>query len=853
MLKFGLSQLNGNFEIADIPLTDSVFILQIAHVAYQGHMVKFVRKHSDAVVNFGNLVLSKKENLLNEVSIDAPPVLLRNDTLEINPYAFKTLANAVVEDLLTQVPGIVVWGDGSITVNGKKVTKVMVEGKPFFGGDPTIATRNLPKDAIEKIKVYEEKTQLDEDPQLSMDIILKSGSKSGFFGKAGGGLGNQKRYEAIGSLNRFTPKTQVSLFGGANNTNKESFSVSDFLRVNTYKAGVDAMDTYGTNFNKTGDNDFLLGGGRVQQQWSDSLRSDVDALLYSLDADVNRQVRETVSINAIKRQMDTEESERRSENRLQVDQHTLIDNSKYDFGIRASFDHRTTDRSVETDIQTREDDVLLSSLDNQNQEKNTEDNSSINLEYKLKDMLYANDKLNLNYTFISSIREGSLLQDIARLNTDNEESALSRAINSTYKKNYHALSGSFDVLSLAGKVSNWRLRVLNTITLGRLQDQQTDFLQNKQTREYDILNQSFSYSDQLREEHWKPGLSLFRNYTKRLGRGTNRFNFELKIEEDIFWRVNSSDNAQRLLDKRFHSFLPSLRLNYTLNRSDYERRLSFGYKKLVQRPERYQQNSLPDTVYRLYNYIGNRALLPEDQHELAVQLSNTNSRGFVQEINLRYLSRQHQIADSTIFGATGERTVYPVNVAGRPRFSIDYLARGSQLVFEKPLTIFLTARINAEKNNYFVNAERRMSRNVNSGLTTNLSYVPSSVVSVQFIGGYNIYHSGDDFYTYNLQNYGFGGSVQLSLPKRITLINSVNSIRNKMSGQRLVKQNLWNLHAYHRFSKKEQFEVKLSMYDLLRQRKNINYSVFNNLERSQINNNLQQFFVIGFSYFPRVF
>src|SRR5690606_20760846 len=123
----------------------------------------------------------------------------------------------------------------------------------------------------------------------------------------------------------------------------------------------------------------------------------------------------------------------------------------------------------------------------------------------------------------------------------------------------------------------------------------------------------------------------------------------------------------------------------------------------------------------------------------------------------------------------------------------------------------------------------------------------------QFIGGYSIFRSGDDFYSYNLQNYGYGGSVQLSLPKRITLINSFNSIHNKMSGQRHWKQNLWNLHAYYRFSKKEQFEVKFSMHDLLRQRKNVNYSVFNNSERSQISNNLQQFFVIGFSYFPRVF
>src|SRR5690606_4666686 len=124
---------------------------------------------------------------------------------------------------------------------------------------PVIATRNLPKDAVGKIKVYEDNEQEEwKEKNLTMDISLNNEKKDGIFGKIGAGIGNEKRKEALASVNYFDKKNQLSVFGGANNTNREAYTVRDFLRVNTYKAGSESLDAYASSFNQIGFNEFAL-------------------------------------------------------------------------------------------------------------------------------------------------------------------------------------------------------------------------------------------------------------------------------------------------------------------------------------------------------------------------------------------------------------------------------------------------------------------------------------------------------------------------------------------------------------------------------------------------------------------
>lgn len=165
-----------------------------------------------------------------------PPVVMNGDTLEFNSENFKTKPNAVVEDLLKKLPGVTVDADGTIRVNGQRVNRVYVNGREFFTGDPKMATRNLDADAVDKVQVYDKKSDRAEFTGIddgsgapAINLKLKKDRDHATFGKVNGGAGNNKRYDAQTNINRFNGNEQISLIGMANNINKQGFSMSDVL------------------------------------------------------------------------------------------------------------------------------------------------------------------------------------------------------------------------------------------------------------------------------------------------------------------------------------------------------------------------------------------------------------------------------------------------------------------------------------------------------------------------------------------------------------------------------------------------------------------------------------------------
>jgi hypothetical protein len=141
------------------------------------------------------------------------------------------LPNALVEDLLKKLPGVQVDSDGNISVNGKAVNRILVDGKTFFGSDPKMATRNLPANIIDKVQVVDDKEELlrNGDDNLNnvgkvVNITLKKGVKKGWFGKVYVGAGgSDNRYETGGIANIFRDTLQMSFLGYANNLNKPGF------------------------------------------------------------------------------------------------------------------------------------------------------------------------------------------------------------------------------------------------------------------------------------------------------------------------------------------------------------------------------------------------------------------------------------------------------------------------------------------------------------------------------------------------------------------------------------------------------------------------------------------------------
>ncbi len=190
-------------------------------------------------LNLGDIIMKPEENILDEIVIRSrSPITIKKDTLEFNVKSFKTKKDASVEDLLKKLPGVEVDEQGKITVNGKPVNKILVNGKPFFGNDPTIVTKNLTKEIIEKVQITDTKTkseaftgQKGDQNSKTINLTIKKENNKGWFGRLAAGTGTDNHYEYAALVNRFDNDRRFSVLLGGNNVNSPGFSFGEIQKM----------------------------------------------------------------------------------------------------------------------------------------------------------------------------------------------------------------------------------------------------------------------------------------------------------------------------------------------------------------------------------------------------------------------------------------------------------------------------------------------------------------------------------------------------------------------------------------------------------------------------------------------
>ena len=161
-----------------------------------------------------------------------------------------------MEDLIKKLPGVQIGTDGSVTAQGQEITKILVDGKEFFNNDPTTALKNLTADAIKSVQIIDEESDdtrttgiKDGEKRKIINLVLKEGKKSGYFGKLGAGIGTNDRYTSDFDLNRFTANTQLALFGKLNNINNTGATVFRRDGSRGGNSGFLTTGTAGANYN----------------------------------------------------------------------------------------------------------------------------------------------------------------------------------------------------------------------------------------------------------------------------------------------------------------------------------------------------------------------------------------------------------------------------------------------------------------------------------------------------------------------------------------------------------------------------------------------------------------------------
>ena len=262
------SKADGSFAIPGVAAGS--YILKVSYIGYRSvfRNITLSTKHSPHSV--GVISLSDDAKLMKEANVVArlAQVEMKADTFVYNADAYRLPEGAALEDLVKKLPGAEVDEDGKITINGKEVKKIMVNGKEFFGNDTKISMKNLPTKMINKIKAYDKKSDYsritgidDGEEETVLDLTVKKGMKQGWLINLDGAYGTKDRYIAKANVNRFMDNYQFSVIGSANNVNDTSMPGGRGGRGSRgSRGGVVSSQMLGVNFAwENGKKDYTAG------------------------------------------------------------------------------------------------------------------------------------------------------------------------------------------------------------------------------------------------------------------------------------------------------------------------------------------------------------------------------------------------------------------------------------------------------------------------------------------------------------------------------------------------------------------------------------------------------------------
>lgn len=236
-----LTNTEGLFSIDKLGKTN--YKLLVSFIGYEKYSqnIQILFKDQSA----GTIQLSPKLENIGEVTVtaDAPQAIIKGDTTEYVADAFKVTPDANIEDMVKKMPGVTVE-NGSVKAQGEDIKKVLVDGKTFFGEDPSIALKNLPAEIVDKVQIFDEQSEQSQftgfnngETTKTMNIVTRSNRRNGSFGKVAAAYGDQDRYLASLNLNNFSNDRRVSLLASSNNVNQQNFGTQDLLGVSNREMG----------------------------------------------------------------------------------------------------------------------------------------------------------------------------------------------------------------------------------------------------------------------------------------------------------------------------------------------------------------------------------------------------------------------------------------------------------------------------------------------------------------------------------------------------------------------------------------------------------------------------------------
>ena len=849
MVRGVVSARNGSFTLKNVK--KGSYLLHITFIGYDPLYQPLQITGKKNPVNVGKLELSDGAIELGEAVVigKAPEVTVRNDTVEYNADSYKVTEGSVLEDLLKKMPGVEVDSEGKITVNGKEVKKVMVDGKEFFSDDPKVASKNLPAKMIDKLQVLDKKSDMaqmtgfdDGEEETVINLTVKPGMKQGWFGNAYGGYGSKDRYEGNAMVNRFVNNDQITFMGGANNTNNMGFSdlASTMFsgmgggggRRGGFGAGsgITSSGNAGLNFSKEFKPDKLTLGGNTRYSHSDNdarSKSDRQNILPgdSSSYDNSEAMSRTKSDNF------------GVDFRLEWKPDTM---TQLIFRPSFSFSHSMNDNfSDATTLDNERDTVNTNKSSNYSESNGYNLNASIDFSRKLN---------NKGRVFSATLSGG---------NSDSYSDGMNRS-DIVYFNQTDALKNSIiDQRSrYDNKGFNYRAYVSWVEPIGHnnfiqatysISQRKQEALKNVYNQDadgiYNVLDSAYSQSYRNNFISQRASLSFKSQRAK--------FNYTIGLNLDPSYSSSENfvgDTTLSKITRKVVNLSPMAQFNYMF---DKRTNLRIMYNGRTSQPSMTQLQPVADISDPTNITIGNPDLNPRYTNNVFIrfqQFTPEKQRAFMIMANGSYII--NDIVSYTSYNQeTGVKTTTYKNVNGNYSGNVRMMLNTP--LKNKKFSINSMTMASFANSNGYINEEKNTNRNLilseRGGIDFRSSYLDLGVNgNIRYNATSNSLQKENNQNTFN---YGAGGYTTIYLPLNFKIESDVNWSTNSGYGDGY-KQNevLWNASASKSFLKNNQGTLRFKIYDILQQRSNISRSVTASYIQDSEYNTLGSYFMVHFIY-----
>ena len=873
---------NGVFRFEGIK--NGKYNLIISYVGYKTFQTNIEIKNRS--IDLEKILLSPTDIETKEVEVigKVPPVVQNADTTQYNSDAFKTNKDATAEDLVQKMPGISVQ-NGKVQSQGEDVKKVLVDGKPFFGDDPSAVLKNVPAEIIEKIQVFDQQSEQaqftgfdDGNSSKTINLITRMKFRQGTFGKLTAGYGNQDKYLSNGNINIFNGDQRITLLGQINNINQQNFSNEDLLGVMSQSGGRrggfsrppggGGGSSRGGNFRGGGSaSDFLVNaqngltntksfGVNYSDKWSDKLDVSGSYFFNLTNNDAESITNRDYSLNSTTPQNYAENNS------------SISKNINHRFNLRMNYQIDSVNSILLEPSLTAQINDGNSNIIGKTNSGLTNLNSTSSLFNSNLSAINFSNQLLFRHKFETRGRTLSVNLNTAINNNKGDNNLYSE---NTYYTNL-ALSDTLDQISnLDKKGKSFSPRIIYTEPLS---DNSILQLGSSFTYSKDESDQK-TFSNAANNNYNLLDTSLSNNYNKIYN--TQSYSTGYRYRKDkIMLMANLNYNISQLkseqvypfaatTEKTFNSVLPSFMFRYNISR---DKNFRFFYRTNNNDPSVEQLQNVLDNSNALQLSIGNPNLKQDYTHSFFMHYSQINMRNLNSFFVLlggtftqNYIGYNTIIAqsDTTVLNnitlAQGSELKTPVNVNGYANLR-SFFTYGSPIYFLKSnLNLNLSANYSRTPGviNGFTNFAN--STTLGAGFVLSSNFSENLDFTLSSSSNYNIVKNSvnesnnknylsesaflkfywlmwEDFTLQSNFNYQYNGGYSESYDPNSYLLNA-------SLGKKLFADNSG--------------EIRFTAYDILNKSSNVQRTVSDSYIEETQSNVLGRYFMLSFIYNVRNF